>query len=646
MEPVNNVKCNSKPSRPKNPVDVDDYPSVDTRDMCHAKGEIPFSVFTTPHDDVSTLANDTIGHTVYHWDTTDGVAKRWISSRQHRIENNHKVHPPSISHSDFAFEVKEWPKLDSVADENETPTIDDDAVFSLHKVPTHGVASNDFQEDFVFHQTDACEADLRRRGHGVVLVILGFIVGALLVGLVLVFILSRDGKVDQHANSANQQQESGANTARPSPSPVMIPMIPDDTIMTAMPTVAPSILAPDPNSQIPWPIGTTSPTQTLSSAYPSPSRSPIPSLPPIQQSGTELPTYSQYSTHMPTPPTTLYGTPSPILVSPTLTPTVRPSLGSSATGTTFTLAQENFLGLLQFNASSDEYLKPFYTTVPSSVASVSPQWRALEWLTTDPNYYTYRDERKLQRYALAVFGFGLESLPDNETWLNYNIHECDWYTTATSGSACSSNHNQRQAPGDLVQRLELDNMGLVGTLPVELGLLSNTLTQIYLRNNYLSGTLPSIWGRDFQKLQRFQLTNAKLEGTLPPEWGQMGSLAVLGLGRNQLNGSLPEEWAMNGGMQSLGTLGLESNQLTGTIPTAWGNGGMPSLIRLYLNKNFLTGQVPDSLWSPNAWMEVNLAGNALTGIISDSTCAISTLAQLVADCNSGHIMCNCCTVCV
>jgi hypothetical protein len=320
---------------------------------------------------------------------------------------------------------------------------------------------------------------------------------------------------------------------------------------------------------------------------------------------------------------------------------------------TLNTVQETLLTLFQTTAPADDYWVRFSENSSSGttvVSSTSPQWRALEWLTSDPNFSSYTDDRKIQRYALAVFAFGLQSPPDTGTWLDYNTHECDWYTAASSGSSCASNSNGQ---GALMRRLDLRNSGLTGTLPVELGLLSSALTQIYLQDNALRGTLPAIWGQDLQQLERFQLTSANLEGTLPPAWSQMTALTVLGLGRNGLTGPLPVEWAMGDsgsivGMSSLSTLGLERNTITGAIPSEWGNGGLPSLVQLFLDSNQLTGRVPDSLWTAtNAWETFNVGGNpGLTGVMSDVTCSISTLTVLIADCSSDDIVCHCCTVCL
>ena len=92
-----------------------------------------------------------------------------------------------------------------------------------------------------------------------------------------------------------------------------------------------------------------------------------------------------------------------------------------------------------------------------------------------------------------------------------------------------------------VTRLHVDSRQLTGTIPPELGSLSN-LYSLGLESNGLTGEIP-------------------------PELGSLSSLHSLGLGSNQLTGEIPPEL---GSLSSLHSLGLGSNQLTGEIPTRTG----------------------------------------------------------------------------
>ncbi|CAB9531225.1 unknown protein (Partial), partial [Seminavis robusta] len=55
----------------------------------------------------------------------------------------------------------------------------------------------------------------------------------------------------------------------------------------------------------------------------------------------------------------------------------------------------------------------------------SPQFKAFEWLTSDPHLQRYETWRREQRFALATF-FHVFGAPLFWTWLNYEIEECGW----------------------------------------------------------------------------------------------------------------------------------------------------------------------------------------------------------------------------
>ena len=101
-------------------------------------------------------------------------------------------------------------------------------------------------------------------------------------------------------------------------------------------------------------------------------------------------------------------------------------------------------------------------------SSFSPQFRALQWLQSNANIGMLSDQRLLQRYALATlyYSTGGEQWTTSPAWLS-DAHECDWYTTDQAGRACDNNDNYVQ--------LELQGNNLVGTLPLEILLLSDNL---------------------------------------------------------------------------------------------------------------------------------------------------------------------------
>ena len=107
--------------------------------------------------------------------------------------------------------------------------------------------------------------------------------------------------------------------------------------------------------------------------------------------------------------------------------------------------------------------------------------------------------------------------------------------------------------------LRLDKKELSGSIPPELGDLSNLVT-LFLSQN-------------------------ELTGEIPPELSNLSNLITLRLDDNQLSGPIPAEL---GDLANLQMLGLDSNQLSGPIPSELGN--LSNLIQLKLDRNRLNGR--------------------------------------------------------
>jgi leucine-rich repeat protein SHOC2 len=176
-----------------------------------------------------------------------------------------------------------------------------------------------------------------------------------------------------------------------------------------------------------------------------------------------------------------------------------------------------------------------------------------------------------------------------------------------------------------VVKLKLENFGLTGAVPADIGQLTS-LTKLNLLGNQLTsvpaeiGQLTSLEGLD---LRYNQLTS------VPAEIGQLASLRKLSLGGNQLT-SVPAEI---GQLTSLKCLDLHENQLT-SVPAEIGQltslkllflsgnqltslpaeiGQLTSLERLYLDGNQLTS-VPVEIGQLTSMRELFLGGNQLTSL--------------------------------
>jgi Leucine-rich repeat (LRR) protein len=101
------------------------------------------------------------------------------------------------------------------------------------------------------------------------------------------------------------------------------------------------------------------------------------------------------------------------------------------------------------------------------------------------------------------------------------------------------------------------------------------------------------------------LNNIGITGEIPPEIGNLTNLTELWLSGNELTGSIPPEI---GNLTNLIYLYLYDNQLTGSIPPEIGN--LTNLTRLWSHDNQLTGEIPETIcdlsvsWSSSIFFRV------------------------------------------
>ncbi|KAJ6877009.1 MDIS1-interacting receptor like kinase 2-like [Populus alba x Populus x berolinensis] len=158
--------------------------------------------------------------------------------------------------------------------------------------------------------------------------------------------------------------------------------------------------------------------------------------------------------------------------------------------------------------------------------------------------------------------------------------------------------------------LNLKNNSLYGTIPLEIGLLTN-LNVLYLDKNNLTGLIPSSIG-NLRNLSFLNIAENNLSGFVPRVIGQLESLVELSLHSNNLNGSLPPE--MNN-LTHLMILHLFSNNFTGHLPRDLCLGGL--LVNFTAALNHFSGPIPKSLRNCPRLFRVRLERNQLTGNISE-----------------------------
>jgi len=206
--------------------------------------------------------------------------------------------------------------------------------------------------------------------------------------------------------------------------------------------------------------------------------------------------------------------------------------------------------------------------------------------------------------------------------------------------------------------LNLYNQGLTGSIPSEIGNLTN-LTELKIRYNQLTGSIPSEIG-NLTNLKKLYLSYNDLTGSIPPEIGNLTNLTSLDLESNQLTGIIPDEicnqgdsspglsnnklcppypscieeyvgnqdisncegwvelWGEYYSVENTTELSLGNSGLTGEIPPEIGN--LTNLTELRLDNSQLTGSIPSEIGNLTNLTYLNLGRNQLTGDIPESIC--------------------------
>ncbi len=172
-----------------------------------------------------------------------------------------------------------------------------------------------------------------------------------------------------------------------------------------------------------------------------------------------------------------------------------------------------------------------------------------------------------------------------------------------------------------VVRLQLGYNGLSGSLPVELGELSQ-LRDLDLGVNDISGSIPPELG-DLGRLESLSLRSNRLRGDIPAELGQLSQLRMLDLGLNRLSGSVPSALA---GLDRLEHLDLRGNRLGGEIPRDLAR--LANLTRLNLGNNFLSGPVPPELGGLSGLEWLELGENQLSGGIPSELAGLGAIKSI------------------
>ena len=190
---------------------------------------------------------------------------------------------------------------------------------------------------------------------------------------------------------------------------------------------------------------------------------------------------------------------------------------------------------------------------------------------------------------------------DLDYWINNVGQLCNWNSfiknEIISDSLCNSNEVELWGECYSIENtetLDLQNNGLTGDIPPDIGYLTNL---------------------DYLNLGSNQFT-----GEIPPEIWTLTNLEVLAIDGNQLTGTISPEI---GNLTNLTSLWLSENALTGSIPIEIGN--LTNLEILKLFNNQLTGEIPPEIWTLTNLTSLGLENNQFTGEVLEEVCELTNL---------------------
>jgi hypothetical protein len=141
----------------------------------------------------------------------------------------------------------------------------------------------------------------------------------------------------------------------------------------------------------------------------------------------------------------------------------------------------------------------------------TPQEKAMSWVLYEDEWEISADA--LSRWVMASIYFQM----GGESW----IRQGNWLS---GESLCKWENVECEPQTGNLWEIDLQQNGLVGTIPVELALLSD-LQSLWMRENELTGTIPGDALGSLAKLSIVHLDTNKLTGTIPPSLRNNGALS-------------------------------------------------------------------------------------------------------------------------
>ena len=196
----------------------------------------------------------------------------------------------------------------------------------------------------------------------------------------------------------------------------------------------------------------------------------------------------------------------------------------------------------------------------------------LQWLICSASA---NSDINTDRSSLTTFKSRISFDPNNILTQNWSGESdvCNWI-----GVTCDSRYHR-------VTQLNISYMGLVGSIPPEIGNLSFLIS--------------------------LDLTKNTFGGPIPPSVFNLSFLEILNLGENNLSSSLPFDICKYN-LHRLKRLRISFNKLYGKIPSSLGQCSSLDLLSLY--NNSLVGEVPKEIGNLTLLTRLFLGLNSLTGM--------------------------------
>jgi Leucine-rich repeat (LRR) protein len=241
------------------------------------------------------------------------------------------------------------------------------------------------------------------------------------------------------------------------------------------------------------------------------------------------------------------------------------------------------------------------------------------------NLDEYSDQQLIQRYALATLHFSTEGSfwIRNDGWLSDEDECTAWYPDFNENFYPFCDSVGR------VANIELSAINMVGTLPPELSLLSDSLYRLNVRLNELAGTVPTEYGA-LSMMETLILSTNYLSGSMPGEISQWPELSHFDVSNNELHGQLPfYNWPL------LNIYAVGTNEFSGSVPELVGTS--LQLRFLSLSQNHLNGSIPTVVGNLQELTQLSLSHNAFTGLPSELGLLGGIRKLTIANCSTGGV---------